>query len=264
MLMIDLTYIKNFFPKFIAENPAFEKQMLKEYLQLLILDFLSTSKYAKNLTFIGGTNLRLIKGIDRFSENLDFDCKDLTNDGFIEMTDNVVRYLQNNGLNAEVKSKESKKITAFRRSIYFPELLFELRLSGHREERLLVKIEAQDQGILYKPVTTKVNGCGFFFSIQVPPDSVLCAMKLSALLSRQKGRDFYDVIFLLAQTKPDFTFLKASNNIGNLKTLKTALLKMLKTVNLEVKKRDFEHLLFNANSSKKILGFKEYIDIVLR
>ena len=94
MLMIDLTYIKNFFPKFIAENPAFEKLMLKEYLQLLILDFLSTSKYAKNLTFIGGTNLRLIKGIDRFSEDLDFDCKDLTNDGFIEITDNVVRYLQ--------------------------------------------------------------------------------------------------------------------------------------------------------------------------
>ena len=25
--------------------------------------------------FIGGTNLRLVKGIDRFSEDLDFDCK---------------------------------------------------------------------------------------------------------------------------------------------------------------------------------------------
>ncbi|MCK9626641.1 MAG: nucleotidyl transferase AbiEii/AbiGii toxin family protein [Bacteroidales bacterium] len=30
------------------------------------------------MTFIGGTNLRFVKGIDRFSEDLDFDCKDLS------------------------------------------------------------------------------------------------------------------------------------------------------------------------------------------
>ncbi|MBG0766428.1 MAG: nucleotidyl transferase AbiEii/AbiGii toxin family protein [Spirochaetaceae bacterium] len=32
------------------------------------------------IPFIGGTNLRLIKHIDRFSEDLDFDCTD-TDDG---------------------------------------------------------------------------------------------------------------------------------------------------------------------------------------
>ena len=30
----------------------------------------------QNIAFIGGTSLRLIKKIDRFSEDLDFDCKD--------------------------------------------------------------------------------------------------------------------------------------------------------------------------------------------
>ncbi len=30
------------------------------------------------MTFIGGTNLRLAKGIDRFSEDLGFDCKPAT------------------------------------------------------------------------------------------------------------------------------------------------------------------------------------------
>ena len=137
--MIDLNYIKNFFPPQIANNPLFAKQMLKEYLLLMILDYISSSEYVSRLSFIGGTNLRLIKKIDRFSEDLDFDCKDLSKEDFILLTDNIIRYLQGNGLNAVVKQKESERITAFRRSIYFPELLFTLKLSGHREERLLVK-----------------------------------------------------------------------------------------------------------------------------
>ena len=73
--MIDLNQIKNYFPVDVQENPLFRKYMLKEYLQLLILDFLSSSTHVGKIAFIGGTNLRLVKGIDRFSEDLDFDCK---------------------------------------------------------------------------------------------------------------------------------------------------------------------------------------------
>ena len=34
---------------------------------------------------------------------------------------------------------------------------------------------------------------------------------------------------------------------------------MLKTVNLDIKKRDFEHLLFDSTKSSKILLFPEFI-----
>lgn len=261
--MISLDYIRNFFPKQIGENPAFDKQMLKEYLQLLILDFISSSVFSTKIVFIGGTNLRLIKNIDRFSENLDFDCKDLSSENFNILTDDVVRYLQNNGLNAVVKQKESDRITAFRRSIYFPELLFDLQLSGYKEERLLVKIEAQDQKIEYKSIAVDVNRCGFFFPIRVPPNDILCAMKISALLSRRKGRDFYDTMFLLSQVKPNLAFLKASNGIDSLACLKKALLQVLTEVDLNVKKKDFEHLLFNVHSSEKILRFKDFVNAEL-
>ena len=54
--MIDLNYIKNFFPPQIANNPLFAKQMLKEYLLLMILDYISSSEYVSRLSFIGGTN----------------------------------------------------------------------------------------------------------------------------------------------------------------------------------------------------------------
>ena len=56
--------------------------MLMGYLLLMVLDFLSTSPYISKLAFIGGTNLRLVRGIDRFSEDFDFDSKGLTKDEF--------------------------------------------------------------------------------------------------------------------------------------------------------------------------------------
>jgi len=60
----------------------------------------------------------------------------------------------------------------------------------------------------------------FFFLFPVPPDDVLCAMKLSALLSRAKGRDFYDALFLLSLTKPNYDYLSKKQDIHNLTELK--------------------------------------------
>ncbi len=258
--MIDLAYIRGFFPPALADNPAFSKLMLKEYLQLLLLDYISSSNYAEKLIFIGGTNLRLVKKIDRFSEDLDFDAQNLSKAEFMALTDEAVLYLRKNGLNAVARQKESDRLSAFRRSIYFPELLFELNLSGYREERLLIKIEAQDQGVIYQPQTAAISGCGFYFTVQIPPDSVLCAMKLSALIARQKGRDFYDSMFLLAKTEPDINFLRERQGINSPEELKKALLKVTDKTDLNIKKRDFEHLLFNPRSGEKILHFREFIE----
>ena len=257
--MIDLEYIKSFFPENIRNNRDYNKMMLKEYLQLMILDYISTTKYAKNLVFIGGTNLRIIHKIDRFSEDLDFDCKGMTGNDFLEMTNEVLVFLKRNGLNVETKDSESSKLTAFRRSFYFPQLLFDLHLTGHKDERFLLKIEAQNQGIDYENKIVTVNGCGFFFPQQVPPDSVLCSMKLSALLARKKGRDFYDSMFLLSKTNPDYDFLGKRNGIHSKKELKDSIAVMLKTVDLNIKKRDFEHLLFDSTKSDKILLFSDFI-----
>jgi len=258
--MIDLNYINSFFPPQIAGNANFQKHILKEYVQLMVLDYLATSPYINKLAFIGGTNLRLIKGIDRFSEDLDFDCKGMTDEEFKEMTDGVVTFLQRSGINVEARDKANPKLTAFRRSIYFPEFLFELGLTGHRDERFLLKIEAQDQGVNYPIEMKHVQRCGFFFSLPTPPDSVLLSMKLSALLARAKGRDFYDTMFLMQQTKPSYEFLAARMGISTEEELKRALLDKLQSTDLNIRKRDFEHLLFNSNAGEKILLFKEFID----
>ena len=253
--MLDLEYIRGFYPPYIAQNANFQKHMLKEYVELLALEWIARSPFAAKLVFIGGTNLRLIHGIDRFSEDLDFDCKGLDEKDFRQMSDELVKYLQLQGLNAELRNKENSRLVAFRSNLYFPELLFDLQLTGHREERFLMKIEAQDQGINYPREMAIVQRNGFSFPVPVPPLSVLLSMKLCALLTRQKGRDFYDAIFLMQRTEPDYTFLLQQKGISDKEQLSAALREMLAITDLKTKQRDFEHLLFDSHKSETILRF---------
>jgi len=258
--MLNFEQIKNYFPPQIRENPAHNKYILKEYIQLMILNFLSSSKYVKKIAFIGGTNLRLLKGIDRFSEDLDFDCKDFSIEEFVEMSQSVLTFLKRSGIKAETREKQSDKLTAFRSRFYFPELLFELGLSAYKEERFLIKIESQNQKFEYTPQMATISGCGFFMSFPVPPDDILCAMKISALLSRAKGRDFYDIMFLLSQTNPNYDYLAQKQGIHNLMELKIKLEETINKVDLHNKSKDFEHLLFNKENKNRILHFKEFVE----
>jgi predicted nucleotidyltransferase component of viral defense system len=260
--MIQIEQIKNYYPVQIRDKSIFDKHILKEYLQLMIMDYLSSTPYIQKIVFIGGTNLRLVKGIDRFSEDLDFDCKELSKEEFIEMTNGIIRFLERSGLHVETRDKDNSKLMAFRRNIHFPELLFDLGLSGHKEERFLIKVENQDQGIRYEPVIADIKGCGFFFPFPVPTDGVLCSMKIAAMLSRAKGRDFYDLMFLLSQAKPDYNFLSKRCRIGSLQEFKDVTNKFLETVDLKKKQKDLEHLLFNKAASENILRFGNFVNLL--
>lgn len=123
----------------------------------------------------------------------------------------------------------------------------------------MIKLECQDQLFEYKSQIINIKGCGYFFPMPVPPLSVLCSMKIADMLDRQKGRDFYDVIFLLSQTKPDFGYLTEKMGISGLEQLKLKIEEVVEHVNLNGKVRDFEHLLFDKENAKKILRIKEFI-----
>ena len=260
--MIQIDAIRGYFPPEIRDNSLFDRYILKEYIQLSILDYLSTTLFIRKIVLIGGTNLRLVKGIDRFSEDLDFDGKNLSKKEFFEMTDGILQFMQRNGLNVITRDRDNNKLTAFRRSYYFPGFLFELGLTAHREERFMIKIESEDQRVNYKPELVNIKGCGFFFPMTVPPDAVLCAMKITAMLQRQKGRDFYDVFFLLGKTGPDYSFLSQRCGISNPEELKLTVEKLLKTTDLIKKMKDFEHILFNRDKSKQILRIGELVSSI--
>lgn len=257
--MISLDQIRNFYPPYLRDNPVHQKYLVKEYIQLMVLNFLSTTSYIRYIIFFGGTYLRLVKGIDRFSEDIDFDCKDFKRNDFFKMTDEIIRFLQQSGYQITVRDRDNPKLKSFRRNIFFPQFLFELGLSGHKEERFLLKIETQDQQFLYPQSNVHIRGCGFFFPFPVPSDEILCAMKISALISRRKGRDFYDVMFLLSQIAPDYSFLTEKLNIRDKASLQAELLKIASEVDLQDRVRDFSHLTFRQENARGILNFKEFV-----
>ena len=119
--MIDIEQIKGFFPEEIRQNITGQKYMIKEYIRLMILDWLSTSAYVQKVVFIGGSNLRLVKGIDRFSEDLDFDCKGFSKDDFIRMTDEILIFLQRSGFRIEARVYYSP---SFNHRVSFLSLVF--------------------------------------------------------------------------------------------------------------------------------------------
>ena len=174
------------------------------------------------------------------------------------MTDGVVRFLQNMGLPAVAKESESGRLTAMRRTILFPEYLYSLGLASQaeRNRKFILKIEAQDQGVPYKRENGLISMDGFYFKVPVPSDPVMLSMKLSAILSRGKGRDFYDAKFLMHFTSPDYDFLSRRCGISSHEALQGALSKKLAEIEMEKKSRDFEYLIFDKAKSRMILDFK--------
>ncbi len=252
--MLDLQNIRAFYPGF-PESPDTDIQLYKEYLELMVLDYLSSHPLIGRLTFIGGTALRLLRQIDRFSEDLDFDCKNLSQEEFANLTDDVVRFLGRNGLPAVAKEKESDALTAFRRTIQFPQLLYDLGLSPYREKKFVLKIEAQDQGVDYPRELFTVNRDGFYFRIPSPSDATLYAMKLSTILHRGKGRDFYDAMFLRSRSEPDMNYLSQREGIATVEELSHRMKQVCDRTDFKLKAQDFKYLLFRPENSSRILDF---------
>ena len=252
--MLDLQNIRAFYPGF-PESPDTDIQLYKEYLELMVLDYLSSHPLIGKLTFIGGTALRLLRQIDRFSEDLDFDCKNLSQEEFSSLTDDVVRFLRRNGLPAVAKGKESDALSAFRRTIQFPQLLYDLGLSPYREKKFVLKIEAQDQGVDYKREMFTVNRDGFYFRIPSPSDATLFAMKLSTILHRGKGRDFYDAMFLRARSEADMNYLAQREGIATGEELSRRMKQVCERTDFFLKAQDFKYLLFRPENSARILDF---------
>jgi predicted nucleotidyltransferase component of viral defense system len=258
--MISFEEIKSFFSEGIRKNPSHYEYMLKEYFHYRILDLVFSNEHASKLSFIGGTNLRILHQIQRFSEDLDFDCFSLSREEFMSLSDMVLDRLRKEGINVEAEDKEQdKKLVAFRRNIVFPGLLFDLGFTGHREKKLLIKIECEPHNYEYefeKPIIQKFN---VFTQIFAPSPAILLSMKTGAVLERGKGRDYYDFIFLSGFTEPDFGYLNAKFGILNHEQLYEKILKCCKATNFKVKSRDFEKLVFDSAETKKILLFEEYI-----
>ncbi len=253
--MMSLTEIQSFYPKQLHSRGEF---LLREYLQYKILEILFQGEYAGKFSFLGGTCLRIAHNSQRFSEDLGFDNFGLTEDDFNKVSESIKRGLEAQGYTVEIRNVISG---AFHCYIRFPGLLFEAGLSGHREAKILINLDTEPQGFEFEPEQHFLNKFDIFTSIRTTPVDILLSQKFLAMTQRRqpKGRDFFDAVFLLGRTKPDYDFLKFRLGISTPEALREHLVNVCKQFDFQKLATDVQPFLFNPADVQRVMMFPEYI-----
>ncbi len=254
--MLDLAQIESFYAEPLR---PFKRNLLREYLQYKILEAIYDSEFGAKLVFMGGTAIRIVHANTRFSEDLDFDNLGLSYDEFGRLTRLIQKRLELEGYEVGIKNVFRKAFTC---EIKILDVLFAYGLSGHRQEKLLIKLNAEAQGFSYPPDKVILNKFDVFLRINVVPTDILLAQKIYAAFNRRRpvGRDFYDIVYLLGKARPNIDYLRSKLEIGDGVDFKEKLLERCEDLDFEMLAREVEPFLFAAADAKKVLGFCQYIE----
>jgi len=253
--MINLENVLSRYPERLR---GFRENILKEYLQYKILDIIYKSPYGDRLVFLGGTAIRIVHQGIRFSEDIDFDNRGLSEEDFKSVAALVKRELELDGYAVDLKNVFKG---AYHCYVRFPGILFEHGLPGHKQERILIRIDAEPQEYDYQEEKFLLNAFGIFRYINTVPVSLLLSQKIAACLERKraKGRDFFDVVFLAAGTGPDYGYLIQRLGIADKTQLVAALKERASQLNLESLAGEVEPFLFDASQKDRVALFSDWL-----
>ena len=180
-------------------------QQEKDYLLKLFL--FNYFRLFDDAVFKGGTCLRYVFGLDRFSEDLDFNILISPKEFDLQ----IQRISKEFGL-LGIKNYLIKK--EFFRDAYTCAIAFQGPLStGTKQTRNKIRIDAGKRtGIIHIPewklIPSEYPETRSHFLVHTMDEQELLVEKICSLLERQKGRDLYDVWFLLKKgVKVDTTLL---------------------------------------------------------
>ncbi len=254
--MLDLNQLLQQYP---APLRPFSRFILREYLQHRLLQLIYDSPYATRFTFLGGTCLRIIHGNQRFSEDLDFDNTGITEADFGALASIIIDGLRLEGYEVEMRLVMKG---AYHCHIKFPMLLYQQGLSGYREEKILIQLDTEPQHFAFTPEPFLLNRFDVFTQVFTTPVELLLAQKFYAILNRtrNKGRDFYDAMFLLGrEVRPNYAYLKEKVAIDNGPDLRQRLLAHCQTLDMQAMAADVRPFLFNPSDDRRVLFFEDYI-----
>lgn len=209
--------IHNMLKKYNCRTAQDYTNALKEIIQEVALVGLWRSKFFDEAAFYGGTALRILYNLDRFSEDLDFSL--LNPNSQYDLTPHlkaIQKELLGFGfhvdVNTKAKSKDSAVQSAFLKGNTL-EHLIEIGVSDkilhtqHRDSALKIKLEVDTDPPAHFTTTTQylLQPIPFFVRTFSEPD--LFAGKIHAILCRSwknrvKGRDWYDLVWYIAQGIP--------------------------------------------------------------
>ena len=193
-------------------TPSEKLNSMREYLQAYILRLLQEKGYFRCLAFLGGTALRFLYNLPRFSEDIDFSLHKRERYDFPKLLRQIEDELELATYKISISYNDHKNVhSAFFR---FPELMYQAGISPHLEQKLSIRLEIDTnppEGAVTQTHLVNRHFPLVFLHYDLPS---LLAGKVNAILSRpfEKGRDYYDLIWYLSrwpEIKPNFHLLNA-------------------------------------------------------
>lgn len=173
------------FKKLASQLHTSELNVMREYLQHVLLSYIYQQPESDGLAFKGGTALRILFGSPRFSEDLDFSSN---------LNGYQVKHLLEKTWGEVKKESLLGKIEELKETSggYFARLLFELYGQlAPIEFNISLRNRIKTQPMLVTSPFVPSYQC------MVLPTQQLVSEKIEALLRRKKPRDYFDLYFLL-------------------------------------------------------------------
>ena len=195
-------------------DPVTGRNLVREYLQARILENLQRTGAMVPLAFHGGTALRFLYAIPRYSEDLDFALeRHAPSYDFRAYLRAIQDEFAKEGYAVEIKLNDKKTVNAA--FIRFGHLIYELGLSTQRGEVLAVKIEVDTNPPAGAGLDTTIVRRHVTLRLQHHDRASLLAGKLHAIFQRRyvKGRDLYDLMWYLSDPgwpNPNLTLLQSA------------------------------------------------------
>lgn len=184
----------------LAEPVERREHLAREYLQLYLLRILQTTGAVPHLAFLGGTALRILHRLPRFSEDLDFCVTGPAFDpraGFRAVHDDLVRA----GYSVTSKAKAKRTVA----SVFFRFDGMPHELGWDRDPRigLSIKLDVDTRPPAGARIETTMVHRFFPIAIRHHDLPSLFAGKLHALVARPyaKGRDWFDLTWYLTEQR---------------------------------------------------------------
>jgi len=219
--------------------------VLREYIQIVFLNYLFQEKKAEHLTFKGGTALRLLYNSPRFSEDLDFNS-DLDPDEIRKLLNTAI--INTSKLVDDIELKELDTIQGFSSKIYFKSDISSMPLT------IKLDFSFRESSIdeIKKTITTELP-VQIYSLINVFSAKEILAEKIRTLFQRVKGRDIYDIWFLLnIQTPLDLNMINKKLELINKKFDYNELLDVLN--NFEQKQLEKDLFKFLPINQRQIVS----------
>lgn len=194
-----------------AMGDFLKRSVAREYLQARILLALQDHGAFADWAFVGGTALRFLFQLPRYSEDLNFSLVEPGRDAqFVKRMRGVKSALEAEAYGVDVRVREQRTVAcAF---VKFRGILREIGISPHADEVLSVKVEIDTNPPLGAGLQTRVIRRFAMLNLLHYDKASLLGSKLHAVLTRKytKGRDLYDLAWYLSDPTwpaPNLTLL---------------------------------------------------------